>query len=103
MPRSPMARWVREAPQVLVLDGCFLHCQARLMRHMIAPGRLVEVDALPFYRQYVDLFGTDSVPEDERKAVAQQVADRVLAKFSESRGPAVSEGLASREVTATER
>jgi uncharacterized metal-binding protein len=103
VPQSTMARWVREAPQVLVLDGCFLHCQARLMRHMIAPERLVEVDALPLYRKYADLFDIDSVPEDERKAVAQQVADRVLAKLSESRGSAVSGGLASREFTATER
>ena len=100
VPRSTMARWVREAPQVLVLDGCFLHCQARLMRHTIAPGRPVEVDALPLYRKYVDLFEFDSVPEDERRAVAQQVADAVLAKLAESKGPAVSEGLAGHEVPA---
>lgn len=100
VPHSAMARWVREAPQVLVLDGCFLHCQARLMQHMIAPGRLVKVDTLPLYRKYVDLFEIDSVPEAERKAVAQEVADRILAKFSESGGFAVSEGLARREVTA---
>lgn len=92
VPHSAMARWAREAPQVLVLDGCFLHCQARLMRRMIAPGRLVEVDALLYYHKYVDLFEIDSVPEAERKAVAQRVAHRVLAKFSES-DPAVSEGL----------
>jgi uncharacterized metal-binding protein len=82
VPHSAMARWVREAPQVLVLDGCFLHCQARLMRRMMAPGRLVEIDALPLYRKYIDRFEIDSVPEAELKVVAQQVAERVLAKFS---------------------
>ncbi len=90
VPDSAMARWVREAPQVLVVDGCFLHCQARQMQHMIAPERLVKVDALPLYRKYNDLFEIDSVPEAERKAVAQQVADRILAKLAVSEGPVAS-------------
>jgi hypothetical protein len=63
---------------VLVLDGCFLHCQGRLMRRLLRPDQLVELDALPLYRKYTDLFDIDSVPEPERLAAARDVAEKVL-------------------------
>ena len=78
VPHSAMARWVREAKQVVVLDGCFLRCQARMMRRMLRPEQLVEIDALPLYRKYIDLFEIDSVPETERTVVAEEVAHSVL-------------------------
>lgn len=82
VPDSAMARWVREAEQVVVLDGCFLRCQARVMRRLLRPDQLVEIDALPLYRKYSDLFEIDSVPEAERNAVAEQVAEQVLATLA---------------------
>lgn len=82
VPHSAMARWVREAKQVVVLDGCFLRCQARMMRRMLRPDQLVEIDALPLYRKYGDRFEIDSVPEAERNAVAEDVARSVLAKLA---------------------
>ena len=82
VPDSAMAHWVHEAGQVLVLDGCFLHCQGRLMRRMLKPGQLLELDALPMYRKYNDLFEIDSVPEAERMEVARQVAQRVLTQLA---------------------
>ena len=82
VPNSAMARWVRESARVVVLDGCFLRCQARMMRRMLRPGQLVEIDALPLYRKYQDLFEIDSVPEAERNAVAEEVARRVMAKLT---------------------
>jgi len=78
VPASAMARWVREAKHVVVLDGCFLRCQARMMRRMLGPDQLIEIDALPLYRKYVDLFEIDSVPEAERNAVAEDVAQQVV-------------------------
>ena len=39
---------------------------------------LVQFDALSHYKKYTDKFDADSVPEDERKAVAREVADWVL-------------------------
>jgi uncharacterized metal-binding protein len=89
VPDSAMARWVREAEKVLVLDGCFLHCQGRLMRRMLRPDQLLEIDALPLYRRYTDLFDIDSVAEAERLAVARQVAERVLAKVTMRTGISV--------------
>jgi uncharacterized metal-binding protein len=79
MPESGMSRWVRDAEQVVVIDGCFLRCQARQMRHMLRPDQLIEIDALPFYNKYTDLFAIDDVPEPERKAAADEVVRNVLA------------------------
>ena len=86
MPHSGMARWVHGADQVLVVDGCFLKCQARQMRAAYRPGQLVEIDALSLYKKYTDKFGIDEVPEEERNAVARQVAEQVLAKFATAHG-----------------
>jgi uncharacterized metal-binding protein len=83
VPESEMARWVREAEQVVVLDGCFLRCQARMMRRMLSPDQIVEIDALALYRKYTDKFAIDEVPEAERNAVAAQVADLVLTKLAD--------------------
>lgn len=78
MPHSLMARWVADADRVVVIDGCFLRCQARQMRHMFRPGQLIEIDVLPMYGKYTNLFAIDEVPEADRLAVADQVATRVL-------------------------
>jgi uncharacterized metal-binding protein len=88
VPQSAMARWVRQANQVVVLDGCFLRCQARMMRRMLRPDQLVEIDALPLYGKYVDRFDIDSVPEAERNAVAEEVARSVLGKLAALRDSA---------------
>lgn len=79
IPNSGMARWVHGAEKVVVIDGCFLRCQARQMRRMMQPNQLIEIDALSLYKKYTDKFEIDDVPEAERTAVAEQVAERVLA------------------------
>lgn len=82
VPHSGMARWVADADKVVVIDGCFLRCQARQMRRMLRPDQLIEIDALPLYKKYTDLFAIDDVPESDRTAVAEQVAERVLAQLA---------------------
>lgn len=79
IPSSGMARWVRGSEKVVVIDGCFLRCQGRQMRHMLRPDQLIEIDALSLYKKYTDVFEIDAVPEAERTVVAEQVAERVLA------------------------
>jgi len=81
VPHSAMARWARNASRVVVIDGCFLHCHGRVMRGLITPDRLVEIDALSRYKRYSDLFDIDDVPEEERTRVARGVADWVLARM----------------------
>lgn len=92
VPESEMARWVREADQVVVLDGCFLRCQARMMRRMLSPGQLIEIDALALYKKYTDKFAIDEVPEAERGAVAEEVAELVLAKLADAVAVTSSDG-----------
>lgn len=85
VPESGMARWVHDAEHVVVIDGCFLKCQARQMRQMLRDDQLVEIDALSLYKRYTDVFEIDDVPESEREAVAAEVANDILARL----GPAV--------------
>ena len=79
VPASAIAEWMREAPKVVVIDGCFLHCHGRILKNLIAEEKIAEFDALAVYQNYTDLFDIDDVPEEERKIAARQVADSVLA------------------------
>ena len=83
VPHSSMARWVKGAEKSIMIDGCFLKCHGRVLKKLVGEDKVVHIDALPFYRKYTDIFLMDDVPEDERKAVARQVADRILAKLKQ--------------------
>lgn len=78
VPHSAMARWVKEADSSIMIDGCFLKCHGRILRKLIGEDKMVQIDAFPLYRKYADRFLMDDVPEEERKAVARQVADRII-------------------------
>jgi len=41
----------------------------------------IEIDALSFYRRYTEFFDIDSVPEEERKSTAQEVAASILSEL----------------------
>jgi len=82
VPRSAISQWSRNASKVVLIDGCFLRCHGRILRNLIGEDRLVEFDALSFYKKYTDLFDIDDVPELERKKVAREVADWVLANMA---------------------
>lgn len=79
VPHSSMAQWVKQAERSIVIDGCFLKCHGRVLKELVAEEKVKHIDALPFYRKYTDIFLMDAVPEDERKAVARQVADGIIA------------------------
>lgn len=66
-----------------MIDGCFLKCHGRVLKQLVADGKVIHIDALPFYKKYTDIFLMDDVPEDERKAVARQVADKIIANLKE--------------------
>lgn len=84
VPHSTMTTWVRTAEKAIMIDGCFLKCHGRVLKKLIGDGKVVHIDALPLYKKYTDLFSMDEVPEEERKAVARQVADRIIAQLSQS-------------------
>ena len=66
-----------------MIDGCFLKCHGRVLKNLVAEEKVIHIDALPFYKKYTDVFLMDDVPEEERKAVARQVADKIIAKLKQ--------------------
>lgn len=78
VPESAIARWITTAEKVVLIDGCFLRCHGRIIENIIDKEKLVQFDALSHYKKYTDIFDYDDVPEEERKAVAQSVADWVV-------------------------
>ena len=83
VPHSAMAAWVKEARKSVMIDGCFLKCHGRVLKNLVAEEKVIHIDALPFYKKYTDIFLMDDVPEEERKAVARQVADKIIAKLKQ--------------------
>ena len=88
VPHSTMARWVQEADQVVMIDGCFLKCIGRVLNNLVDQQIIVHIDALPFYNKYTDLFDMEAVPEAERIETAQQVAEQILPILRETKTPA---------------
>ena len=85
VPHSSMRKWIKEARQSIVIDGCFLKCHGRVMTELLGEARVIHIDALPLYKKYTDIFLMDDVAEDERKAVAHQVAAKIIAKLRKER------------------
>lgn len=81
VPHSSMAQWVKEAGKSIMVDGCFLKCHGRVLKALVGEEKVIQIDALPFYKKYTDIFLMDDVPEDERKATARQVANEIIAKL----------------------
>jgi uncharacterized metal-binding protein len=92
VPDSAMARWVKEADQVIMIDGCFLTCFGRILNNVVDREKITHIDALPLYNKYTDLFDMEDVPEAERQDTAREVADKLL--------PELRASLASRRVAA---
>jgi uncharacterized metal-binding protein len=84
VPHSSMALWVKQADKSVVIDGCFLKCNGRALKGLLEDGKLIDIDALPLYKKYTDVFLMEDVPEEERKAVARQVADRIIERLKEA-------------------
>ncbi len=85
VPDSSIARWVKEAEKTLMIDGCFLKCHGRALKNLVGEERMIHIDALPLYMKYTDIFSMDDVPEHERKAVAREVADKIIARLKSDR------------------
>ncbi len=83
VPHSAMAEWVKQADQVVMIDGCGLRCHGRILENLLDKTRVVQFNALAVYNKYTDVFDIDAVPEHERQQAARQVADRVLAALNE--------------------
>lgn len=83
VPHSSMARWVTGADQSIMIDGCFLKCHGRVLKALVGEEKVVHFDALPLYKRHTDVFLMEDVPEEDRKAAAREVADKIVAKLKE--------------------
>lgn len=55
----------------------------RVLKELIPEEKVIHIDALPLHKKYNNVFLMEDVPEEERKAVARQVADRIIAKLKD--------------------
>ena len=78
VPHSAMSRWVKGAERSVVIEGCFLKCHSRVLDNLVNPETVRTIDVLPLHRKFSDVFSMDDVPEEERKATARVVADRII-------------------------
>jgi hypothetical protein len=92
VPHSAMASWVKGAEKAIMIDGCFLECHGRVLRNLVGEDKVIQINALPLYKKYIDVFLMDDVPEEERKAVARQVADEILVRLREAGEVSVGPG-----------
>lgn len=83
VPHSSMARWVQEADQVVMIDGCFLKCIGRILNNQVDEDKILHFDALNLYKKYTDLFDMDDVPEAERVETARHVAAQILSSMQD--------------------
>jgi len=86
VPHSSMAHWVKRAERVIMIDGCFLKCHGRILKNLIDGEQMIEIDALPFYQKYSDVFLYTDVPQAEREAVAGEVAEKIIATLDTKYG-----------------
>lgn len=86
VPHSAMAEWVKGAEKSVMIDGCFLRCHGRVLNNLVGDAKVMQIDALPLYKKYTNVFSMDDVPEEERKATAREVADKILTMLREEAG-----------------
>lgn len=85
VPHSSMARWVKSAETVVMIDGCFLRCIGRVLDNLVDESKVMHFDAHQLHRKYSDTFSMEDVPEPERMKTAHQVARKILAQLREPR------------------
>jgi uncharacterized metal-binding protein len=81
-PHSEMAKWAKKADKVIVIDGCFMRCHGRIVKNIVGPQNMIQFNALRIYNKnnkYSDIMLIEDIPEAERKDLARQVADEILA------------------------
>ena len=95
VPHSAMARWVKQADRVVMVDGCFLRCIGRVMNNLVDRDTIVHIDALTLHKKYSKVFHMDEVAESERKKTARLTADKILALLENADVPASGQASAA--------
>jgi uncharacterized metal-binding protein len=85
VPHSAMAKWVKESPAIVMIDGCFLACHGRILENIVDPQKIVHINAHGIHRKYGDDFSMDNIPEYEFTKLTSQVAKTILTMFPEAK------------------
>lgn len=69
---------VRNAKELIALEGCFIECASRMMKGVIPDlnPRIIITDGLIDFDR--NLFGIDEMSEEETKALAMTIAQKVV-------------------------
>jgi len=102
VPDSAIARWIRQAEKVVLIDGCFLACHGRMLEGLLRQDQLVQFDALAVYKKYTDIFDIEGVPEKQRQKAARQVAEDVLTRLEDDGVARVNERTGATHATSTQ-
>ncbi|MCK5343713.1 MAG: hypothetical protein KAR20_09925 [Candidatus Heimdallarchaeota archaeon] len=78
LPESEIAKWIRGALKILVIEGCHLRCQSRILENAIESEKLQVIDASLIHKKFKNIFDVDRVPETERLNAAEDVVNSVL-------------------------
>ena len=78
IPHSAMRRWLKQADQVVMVNGCFLKCMGRVLNNMVDREKIIQIDALQYHNKYCNVFFMEDIPETERIETARRVADQIL-------------------------
>jgi len=81
VPHSTMTAWVKGADKVVVIDGCHLKCIGRVAENVIDKEKIIHFNTNRIHKKYSDVLLYTDVPEETRKEVAREVADKVLEKL----------------------
>ena len=83
VPQSSMAAWVKGSEKVVVLDGCFLSCIEKILENKINKENIIHFDTNTLHKKFSNVFFHTDIPEETRKDVARNVADKILKKLKE--------------------
>lgn len=72
---------VRNASRVVALEGCFIRCASRMMQGVLPDLQPEVIIADTLYEMDGDYFGIDEVSEDQIRAHAETVANKVLKRI----------------------
>jgi uncharacterized metal-binding protein len=89
---SGFVELIKQAPETIVIEGCFLHCGTQIMKSRLPDFEPIIVEAIRYYSfdrdKYFEIF---DMPRVELELYAKQVADYVhQTKFQ---GKAVDESV----------
>ena len=72
---------VRRAEKVIAIEGCFIHCAARMMAGVLPDFGPVVVQADTLYDSSSVPFGIDEVPDEMFTVYAYKVAEQVVRDY----------------------